>query len=227
MARGSSRLAWRPHPHLPIPALRGETIRHMFSGIVEELGEVAAFDGESLDIKASIVLSDLKISDSICVSGACLTVISTAEGGFTVEVVPETIERTNFGTLEPGSSVNLERPLAYGGRVGGHFVQGHVDGLGTIDSITPDGNSLHIWLKADTNIMRYVVEKGFIAIDGISLTIVDVAEGGFSVAIIPYTNEHTTLGSRQPGDAVNIEVDITAKYVEQFTLPHLDKRTTS
>ena len=196
----------------------------MFSGIVEELGEVAAFDGERLDIKASDVLSDLGVSDSICVSGACLTVIETVEGGFIVEVVPETIERTNFGALKPGSPVNLERPLEYGGRVGGHFVQGHVDGLATIDSISPDGNSLRIWLKADGNIMRYVVEKGFIAIDGISLTVVDVADDGFSVAVIPYTNEHTTLGSRQPGDAVNIEVDMTAKYVERFTLPHLENR---
>ena len=109
MVCGSSRLTWRPDANLPIPVLRGETTRHMFSGIVEELGEVAAFDGESLDIKASIVLSDLKISDSICVSGACLTVIEMAEGGFVVEVVPETIERTNFGALKPGSSVNLER----------------------------------------------------------------------------------------------------------------------
>ncbi len=194
----------------------------MFSGIVEELGEVVVFDGERLEIKATEVLQDLEVSESINVSGACLTVIESLEGGFVVEVMPETVLRTNFNDLASGGKVNLERSLRFGGRVGGHIVQGHVDGLAEIVSIDDDDNSIRIWLKPPESIMKYIVEKGFIGLDGISLTVVDVTDDSFSVAIIPYTREHTTLGERKPGDSVNIEVDITAKYLEKLTKPHAD-----
>ena len=146
----------------------------MFSGIVEELGEVVEFDGERLEIRATEVLEGLEVSESINVSGACLTVIESLEGGFVVEVVPETVLRTNFNELTAGGKVNLERSLRFGGRVGGHIVQGHVDGLAAIVSIDDDGNSIRIWLKPPQSIMKYIVEKGFISLDGISLTVVDV-----------------------------------------------------
>ncbi|NQW18884.1 MAG: riboflavin synthase [Chloroflexi bacterium] len=194
----------------------------MFSGIVEELGEVVGFDGERLEIKATEVLQDLEVSESINVSGACLTVIESLEGGFVVEVVPETVLRTNFSELTVGGKVNLERSLRFGGRVGGHIVQGHVDGLAEILSMDDDGNSIRIWFRPPEPIMKYIVEKGFIGIDGISLTVVDVTDDSFSIAIIPYTREHTTLGERNPGDSVNIEVDITAKYLEKLAKPHAD-----
>ena len=195
----------------------------MFSGIVEEKGQVVSFDGERLEVRASDVLPSLEVSGSVAVSGVCLTVIENVEGGFVVEVMPETRERTNFDRLDAGDDVNLERPLRYGGDVGGHFVQGHVDGVATVESITPDGNSIRIWLNTDESIIKYVVEKGFIALDGISLTITEVSDTAFSVAIIPYTKEHTTLGSRNPGDSVNVEVDITAKYIERFATPYLER----
>ena len=197
----------------------------MFSGIVEELGEVVVFDGERLEIKATEVVEDLEVSESINVSGACLTVIESLEGGFVVEVMPETVLRTNFNNLTTGGKVNLERSLRFGGRVGGHIVQGHVDGLAKIVSIDDDGNSIIIWLKPPESIIKYIVEKGFIGLDGISLTVVDVTDDSFSVAIIPYTREHTTLGERQPSDSVNIEVDITAKYLEKLAKPHADARS--
>lgn len=197
----------------------------MFSGIVEELGEVVEFDGERLEIRATAVLEDLEVSESINVSGACLTVIESLEGGFVVEVVPETVLRTNFNELTAGGKVNLERSLRFGGRVGGHIVQGHVDGLAAIVSIDDDGNSIRFWLKPPESIMKYIVEKGFIGLDGISLTVVDVTDDSFSVTIIPHTREHTTLGERQPGDNVNIEVDITAKYLEKLTKSHAETRS--
>jgi riboflavin synthase len=193
----------------------------MFSGIVEEVGEVVGFDGERLEIKAAGVIEGLNVSESICVSGACLTVIEAHEGGFVVEVVPETLQRTNLGTLRPGDTINLERSLRFGGPVGGHIVQGHVDGRAEIESIEDDGNSIRIWIRPPESIMRYMVEKGFIALDGISLTVVAVTDSSFSVAIIPYTRDHTTLGEREPGETLNIEVDITAKYIERLAQPHL------
>lgn len=195
----------------------------MFSGIVEEVGEVESLDDGRLRIRARLVTGDLSVSDSICVAGACLTVVERDDDGFAVDVVPETVRRTNFGSLKPGSRLNLERSLAYGGRIGGHLVQGHVDGIIDVARVADEGSSTRVWLKADPRIMRYVVEKGFIALDGVSLTIVDRDEESFSIALIPYTQEHTTFGRPRPGDRVNIEVDVTAKYVEQFVEPHLPR----
>ena len=195
----------------------------MFSGIIEEVGTVVSYDGETLVVRANQVLDDLKISESIMVAGACLTVTSLSESdsSFTVETVPETRTRTNFGDLEPGNNVNLERSLRYGDRVGGHMVQGHVDGVGTVRSVIEDGNSRIFVIEAPENIITNVVEKGFITVDGTSLTIVDRNDDSFSIAIIPYTFDHTTLIERPEGSKVNLEADVTAKYVAKLVEPYL------
>ncbi|HIF71608.1 MAG TPA: riboflavin synthase [Dehalococcoidia bacterium] len=197
----------------------------MFSGIIEEVGTVVSYDGETLVVRADQVLDDLKISESIMVAGACLTVtaLSESDSSFTVETVPETRTRTNFGDLEPGNSVNLERSLRYGDRVGGHMVQGHVDGVGTVRSVIEDGNSRVIVIQAPENIIANVVEKGFITVDGTSLTIVDRNDDSFSIAIIPYTFDHTTFNERPEGSKVNLEADVTAKYVANLVEPYLGK----
>lgn len=193
----------------------------MFTGIVEELATVESVEDDRLSVRCSAVSDDLKVSDSICVNGVCLTVVERTDSGFAVQVVPETLARSNLGDLQPGSKVNLERSLRFGGRMGGHFVQGHVDGTARVVEIQEEGNSKRVWLETPPRIMRYMVEKGFIAVDGASLTVVDREDERFSVALIPYTGEHTTLGRLRVGDRVNIEADITAKYVEAFTLPFL------
>lgn len=188
----------------------------MFSGIVEELGRVRSRTETQLEIEASLVLDDCKIGDSIAVNGACLTVISFDGSSFVVDVVPETWRRTNLGETQPGSPVNLERSVAANGRIGGHFVQGHVDGTGTVSAIRPEANGVVTEFIAPPNVARYLVPKGFIAIDGVSLTIVDVIGDKFTIALIPHTREVTTLGARGLGDAVNLEADILGKYVERF-----------
>ncbi|MGA0275102.1 MAG: riboflavin synthase [Dehalococcoidia bacterium] len=195
----------------------------MFSGIIEEVGTVSSYDGDTLVINASKVLEDLEISESIMVAGACLTVVSIDEhsSSFTVDTVPETRSRTNFSELTSGEKVNLERSLKYGDRVGGHMVQGHVDGVGRIRSIIEDGNSKVIVIEAPENIIENVVEKGFITIDGTSLTVVDRNDDSFSVAIIPFTFDHTTLQYRHEGSAVNLEADVTAKYVANLIAPYI------
>ncbi len=188
----------------------------MFSGIVEEVGVVESYDGVRLSIRAERVLRGLCVSDSVLVSGACLTVVERGDGCFAVETVPETVRRTNLGCLEAGDGVNLERALAYGGRVGGHLVQGHVDGVGELEGLVEEGVSTRVLVRAPANIMRYAVSKGFISVDGISLTVAGLWESGFWVAIVPYTRENTTIGGRKAGDSVNLEVDVIAKYVERF-----------
>lgn len=193
----------------------------MFSGIVEEVGKIRSYDLRRMTVEASDVLQDLKVSDSISVAGVCLTVVELADGAFTVETVPETVERSNFGAIKLGSGVNLERALALGDRIGGHMVQGHVDGRGEVTSATEDGNSVRIRFACEPDLLRYIVEKGFITIDGTSLTITAVHGDGFEVAIIPFTFKHTTLNERAIGDTVNIEVDVTAKYVERLVSPYL------
>jgi riboflavin synthase len=195
----------------------------MFTGIVEEVGEVLSFEGMKLTIHAPDVTIGLKESESICVAGVCLTVVAGEEGELSVEVVPETLSRTNLPELKPGDRVNLERSLAEGGRIGGHMVQGHVDGIAEVSAVEKNGDSIVIRFISDESIMRYIVSKGFITIDGTSLTVVDRDDDGFSVAIIPYTYEHTTIAERTAGSKVNIEVDVTAKYVEQMARPYLEK----
>lgn len=188
----------------------------MFTGIVEEVGSVARVEPTGLTVSGPKVTSDLKVSDSINVNGACLTVTALDGDSFRVDVVPETLRRTNLGALNEGDPVNLERPLALSDRLGGHIVQGHVDATAAIDSIADDGEALMISFRAPTSIMRYVVEKGFVAVDGTSLTVVNCALDRFSVTIIPYTRDNTVFRSRRVGDTVNVETDVVAKYVERL-----------
>lgn len=186
----------------------------MFTGIVEEMGTVEALDRGTIRVAAGLALEGSGLGDSISVNGACLTMTALDEGSFEVEVTPETLRKTNLGDLARGDRVNLERPLAYGGRLGGHLVQGHVDGTGRVVSMTPEGNSVIAAFEAPDDLMRYVVVKGFVAVDGASLTVVSKERTVFTVAVIRYTRQQTVLGSRRPGDRVNVEVDILAKYVE-------------
>lgn len=188
----------------------------MFTGIVEEVGRTRETGQGRLVISAQRVLDGLEISDSICVNGVCLTVVARDRSSLSVNVVPETLRRTNLGDLSRGDPVNLERAMAVGSRFGGHLVQGHVDATGTIQSIEPDGDALMVSVAAPEPVMRYVVEKGFIAVDGMSLTVVDCQESGFSVTIIPYTRDNTNMASASVGNAVNLEPDIVAKYVERL-----------
>ncbi len=188
----------------------------MFTGIVEEVGAVAETRPGGLTIRASKVMDGLKVGDSVSVSGACLTVTRRDGESFAVDAVPETLRRTNLGALSAGSLVNLERAVPVGGRLDGHVVQGHVDGTGEIESIRNDGQALMVEIRAAESVMRYVVEKGFVAVDGASLTVVECNEERFSVTIIPHTRERAIMGSWKAGDEVNIEVDILAKYVERL-----------
>jgi len=188
----------------------------MFTGIVEEIGKVRAARRGQLTVAAQKVLEDTKLGDSIAVNGVCLTVTGLSPDSFSVDVMPETLRRTNLGKLRPGDGVNLERPLAVGGRFGGHFVQGHVDGVGRVLSVTPEKEALLLKFEATQEIMRYIVEKGFIAVDGVSLTVVECNSTSFTVSLVTFTLENTTLGGRRPGDMVNLEVDIIAKYVARL-----------
>jgi len=193
----------------------------MFTGIVEELGSVASRDGGKLRINASLVLEDVQLGASIAVNGCCLTVVDWGGDGdaacdkpswWEADVTDESYDRTSLGALRMGDPVNLERPVRLNDRLGGHLVQGHVDGIG---EIVRAGADLQIRV-ADRDLMRYVVEKGSITVDGISLTVVDVLADGFTVAVIPHTLEVTNLGTKEVGAPVNLEVDVTAKYVEQL-----------
>ncbi len=189
----------------------------MFSGIVEEVGQTVSWKDPKLTIKAKKVMDDLNVADSISINGTCLTVVERTDDTFTVDLSPETLRRTNLGVLKPGDGVDLERALAVGGRMGGHIVQGHVDGTGEfLRGISEAEDMVMMWFSAPERLMPYIVEKGFIAVDGISLTIVDREASSFSVAVIPYTLHNTVLGERKPGDLVNLEVDILAKYVESL-----------
>ncbi len=191
----------------------------MFAGIVEEVGRVVEAKPDRLVIQADAVLEGVRVGDSVNVNGACLTAVVVEDNRFTVDVSPETLRRTNLGALKPGDAVDLERALAVADRIGGHIVQGHVEATGKVLSIEPDGDSLVVRFQAPPQVMRYVVSKGFIAVDGISLTVVDCDSSSFSVSVIPYTRDHTVLGGRQAGDQVNLETDIVARYVEQFVKP--------
>ncbi len=186
----------------------------MFTGIVEEVGRVASVQPGKLVITASVVLEGVEWGGSIAINGACLTVTDFGANSFTVDVMPETLRRTNLGLLRVSDTVNLERPLALGGRLGGHLVQGHIDATGKVISAIWDGEAVTIGFEAPPEVIRYVVEKGFIAVDGVSLTVVTRDVTSFQVSVVDFTRKHTTLGNRQAGDLVNLEVDILAKYVE-------------
>ncbi len=188
----------------------------MFTGIVEELGEVVAREGELLTLRGNVVISDAKHGDSIAVNGVCLTVVAVERDTFTVEVMKETFDRSSLGSVAPGEKVNLERAVTAATRLGGHIVQGHVDGVGVIDSKAPGGGWEDVRITLPSGLDRYIVEKGSITVDGISLTVVQVDEGGFTVSLIPTTLELTTLGHKGVGALVNLEVDVIAKYVEKL-----------
>ena len=190
----------------------------MFTGIVERLGHVAAAarsDG-GMRISVSAPDLDLKIGDSIAVNGVCLTVIESRPDGFDAYVVLETLDKTNLGELRPDSTVNLERPMRADGRFDGHLVQGHVDGIGVVVAVEPEGDGTRIRVQLPTGLSKYVAVKGSIAVDGVSLTVAAAAGDEFEVALIPHTLEVTTLGVRPPGSHVNLEVDVIAKYVERM-----------
>jgi riboflavin synthase len=188
----------------------------MFTGIVEEVGKVVLALPDSLAISADEVLPGMKPGQSIGVNGVCLTVTDLSKNSFSAEIMPETLNRTNLGSLAIGDEVNIERPVALGGQLGGHLVQGHVDATGRIVSITGSEEAILIKFEASPEVMRYVVEKGFVAVDGVSLTVVTRGVSSFQVSVVGYTRSHTTLGKRRVGDLVNLEVDIIAKYVEQL-----------
>ncbi|WP_371614896.1 riboflavin synthase [Streptomyces sp. NBC_00454] len=192
----------------------------MFTGIVEELGEVTAVEelpeASRFRLRGPVVTEGAKHGDSIAVNGVCLTVVETAEGEFTADVMQETLNRSSLGALTKGSRVNLERPMELGGRLGGHLVQGHVDGTGEILSRTPSEHWELVKIALPANLSRYVVEKGSITVDGVSLTVVEAAADWFTISLIPTTLALTTLGIKGAGDPVNLEVDVLAKYVERL-----------
>lgn len=192
----------------------------MFTGIVEEKGIIRSLrlNGSSgrIAVKASRVLEGTELGDSIAVNGVCLTVTSLEPDGFTADVMAETVRRTNLGALSSGAEVNLERAMAAGGRFGGHIVSGHIDGTGTISRMQREENAVWVSIKTSHQILKLIVEKGSICIDGISLTVARVTESDFSVSVIPHTGEETTLLSRKVGDVVNLENDIVGKYVERL-----------
>ncbi|GLF96431.1 riboflavin synthase [Streptomyces yaizuensis] len=192
----------------------------MFTGIVEELGEVTAVerlgDSARFRLRGPLVTDGARHGDSIAVNGVCLTVVETGEGEFTADVMAETLKRSSLGALAPGDRVNLERPTPVGGRLGGHVVQGHVDGVGTILDRAPAEHWEMVTVSLPAPLARYVVEKGSITVDGVSLTVVDAGDDRFTVSLIPTTLALTTLGVKSGGDTVNLEVDVIAKYVERL-----------
>jgi riboflavin synthase len=189
----------------------------MFTGIVEEVGIVESLESGRLRIGASAVLEDVGLGDSIAVNGCCLTVVEFTTAMWEADLSEETLERTAFRQLGVGTPVNLERAVAASQRMGGHIVQGHVDAVGAIVERVPD-----LRVRVPSELTKYMVEKGSVTVDGVSLTIVDVIDDTFSVAVIPHTAEVTNLGSKRPNDLVNIEVDVIAKYVERMITPHLN-----
>lgn len=194
----------------------------MFTGIVEEIGQIKGITPRSLKVAAKKVLEGTREGDSIAINGACLTVTAIDSESFTVDIMPETVRRTTIGTMHYGDRVNLERAMVAGGRIGGHFVQGHVDGTGKIVSVKPEGDALIVRTSAEPEILKYVVIKGFIAVDGVSLTVTDFDGFSFSVSLVSYTRYNTILGTQKPGGVVNLEVDIMAKYIER--LAQADKK---
>ena len=195
----------------------------MFTGIVEELGQIAAIQKGSqsavIRIQCEKVLEGTQIGDSIAVNGVCLTVTTMDSDGYTADVMAETLNRSSLGALKPGSRVNLERAMAADGRFGGHIVAGHIDGTGTVETISKDETAVWYTIGADASILRYIVEKGSITIDGISLTVAKVTDKDFSISNIPHTQANTVLADRKVGDIVNLETDIIGKYVEKLLQP--------
>ena len=196
----------------------------MFTGIIEEIGTVRRIEhgakGARLTIQAKTVLEDTRIGDSIATNGVCLTVVSMTGDSFSADVMAESLRRSSLGTLQGGSPVNLERAMAANGRFGGHIVSGHIDGTGTIASQKREDNAVWVKIKTPAPLLRCIVEKGSIAIDGVSLTVAAVTDTDFSVSIIPHTGAQTILLGKKPGEPVNLECDVIGKYVEKMLTPH-------
>ena len=196
----------------------------MFTGIIEEVGRVKAIGNGGLQVSASRVLEDVQLGDSIAVNGICLTVTEFSGSSFRADVMPETIRRTSLAELKIGSPVNLERALTLSSRLGGHMVSGHIDGVGRIVSLKDDKNAILMKIAADAGILHYIVEKGSVALDGISLTVAAVTDRDFTVSLIPHTRQVTNLGSKGEGSLINIENDVVGKYVEKLLQPRQDAR---
>ncbi|NUR76723.1 MAG: riboflavin synthase [Thermoleophilia bacterium] len=188
----------------------------MFTGLVREVGTVASMAGGRLTLEAPETARGAEVGDSVAVDGVCLTVVSRDGSSLGFDAVPETLARTSLGRLGPGAHVNLETALRAGDALGGHYVQGHVDGVGTVRNVEPEGDGRRVAFDAPPELLRYVVEKGSIAVQGTSLTVAAVDDDGFEVALIPHTLDATTLGGLTPGDSVNLETDVLAKYVEKL-----------
>jgi riboflavin synthase len=192
----------------------------MFTGLIREVGAVAAVDGREggvrLVVRAAATAGAAAVGDSVAVAGVCLTVVAVADGTLAFEAVPETLARTSLASLEPGARVNVEPSLRAGEQLGGHYVQGHVDAVGTVRSVEREGDGVRVWLDAPQAVLRYTVEKGSVAVDGTSLTVARLDERGFAVALVPHTLAATTLGDLRSGDLVNLEADVLAKYVERL-----------
>lgn len=188
----------------------------MFTGIVRERARVASFDGTRLVLETSLQAA---VGDSIAVDGVCLTVVAGDESTLAFDVVPETLSRSTLGGLEPGTVTNVEPALRAGEELGGHIVQGHVDGVGRVRAVEPEGEGRRMWIEASTDVLRYCVEKGSITVSGVSLTVAGLEHGAFAVALVPHTLHQTTLGELDPGDEVNVEADVIGKYVERLLEP--------
>ena len=192
----------------------------MFTGLVEEIGTVKSIslqgNSGTISIKADVVTKGTKTGDSIAVNGVCLTVTSLSDDGFTADVMAETVRRSSLGALKSGDRCNLERAMAADGRFGGHIVSGHIDGTGRVSSVVREENAIWFTIEADSSLLDYIVEKGSVALDGISLTVAAVSSSDFKVSIIPHTQEATTLYLRKPGDIINIETDVIGKYVAKM-----------
>jgi riboflavin synthase len=193
----------------------------VFTGIVREVGTVESFDGSRLVVVAIETAADSAIGDSVAVAGVCLTAVEADEQRLAFDVVPETLARTALGRLERGAGVNIEPSLRVGDRLGGHVVQGHVDTVGRVRSVAADGEGRRLWVDAPGEILGYCLEKGSIAVDGVSLTVAALDDAGFEVALIPHTLDATTLGWLEAGDSVNLEPDVLAKVVERLLAPRL------
>ncbi|HEY2309882.1 MAG TPA: riboflavin synthase [Gaiellaceae bacterium] len=193
----------------------------MFTGIVLEVGTVAAFDGSRLVVAAPETAADAHVGDSVSVAGVCLTVVGADQDRLAFDVVPETLSRTALGGMEPGDTLNLEPSLRVGDRLGGHVVQGHVDGVGRVRSVMPEGESRRVWVDAPQTVLASCIEKGSIAVDGVSLTVAAFDDDGFEVALIPHTLAVTTLGRLEPGDELNLEADVLGKVVERLVAGRL------
>jgi riboflavin synthase len=190
----------------------------LFTGIVQEVGHIVSVSSHDITITAGGVLKGVATGGSMAVNGVCLTITKFTDKTFTADVMPETFTRTNLGTLKPKDRVNLERPLAFNGEIGGHIVQGHVDDTARVIQAAQDGKAIRMRFETDPRLMRYIVEKGFIAVDGTSLTVTERDAKSFGVSLIQTTQELSIIGSRRPGDMVNLEVDVIGKYVENLSI---------